>query len=393
MEPYSLGVEEEYQLVDPDTGRLRARAHDVLAMDWTDDLHPEIQETILEVGTQVCGSAEELDTALRRLRFQVATAAASQDLVPVAGGLHPFSRWEEQPPVGAERYRRLEARFGRVIRTEHIFGMHVHVALADGVDRARVMTRVRHFIPHLVALSASSPRFEGEDTGYASYRTILAGRLPCSGPPPAFSSDDAYHAFTGALIKAGTLEDRSMVYWSVRPHHRYPTLELRAADVCPAVEDAVALAALARALVATAAEGGALDDPHAGRADREALPADQEALRADEWQAARHGLDARLMGPDGPVPVRDAIRRLLDHVAPTAEQLGDGAALAGVERILERGNAAERIRREAAERGPGTLLVRWLAGETLAGTGLDRPRGIRPWKRSEGRRGVPQRPS
>jgi carboxylate-amine ligase len=368
---FTVGVEEEYQLVCAATGELRSRARDVLAMDWSADLQLEIQETMLEIGTRICGSAAELDRELRRLRLQVASVAAAEELLSVAAGIHPFSDWEEQSPTQGEHYRQILARFGRVIRTEHVFGMHVHVQVPKEYDRIHLMNAVRSYIPHLLALSASSPIYEGEDTGYASYRTILTRRLPFTGPPPHLSSEASYRDFVGLLLRSGAIEDEHTLYWSIRPHPEYPTLEFRVTDVCPRVDDAAAIAALTRALVVAAAEGR-LPAP-SGAYSASAADA---LLQANEWQAARYGLDAVLVDPTRGCgePLRDAVLRLLDHLRPVAEALGDSVVFSGVEALLGRGNGAGRIREVRKRCGELPALVRWLAGESLLGTGLDRRR-------------------
>lgn len=367
---YTVGVEEEYQLISVADAELRSQALDVLDIDWSGDLHPESQQTMLEVGTRVCSSRAELDGELRRLRLQVASAAAAEGLATVAAGVHPFSRWENQSPTPGERYQIVLERFGRVLRTEQIFGMHTHVAVPSGVDRARVLNAVRHYIPHLLALSASSPVYEGEDTGYASYRTILAQRLPHSGPPPRFPSERGYREWVGRLLGAGLLEDERTLYWSVRPHPKYPTVEFRTTDVCPRVDDAVAIASLCRALVAAAVEG-LLPGPAAFCSGSAA----DEVLAGEEWQAARFGLRGTLIhgeSASGGIPIRDAVRRLLERLAPVAEALGDSRSLDGIETILERGNGSDRIRERLVD-SPGLQdLVGWLAGETLLGVGMDR---------------------
>lgn len=366
---FTVGVEEEYQLVSPSTWALRSRAREVLETDWSEEIRPETQQTMLEVGTDVCASAVGLGGEIRRLRLQAASAAAAEELRIVAAGLHPFSRWQGQAWSAGERYRRILERYGRVLRTEHIFGMHVHVAVPEGVDRARVMTEVREYTPHLLALSASSPFYEGEDTGYASYRAILAGRLPHSGPPPRFASMREYREFIALLLRSGAIEDEGTVYWSVRPHSRYPTVEFRVCDVCPRVEDAVSVAALARALVAAAAEGRLRHDERLDGSAADAL------IGSNEWQAARFGLDAVLADPaaeGGRMPVRDAVQRLLDRLHPVAEALGDGASLARLDTLLGRGNAADRMRAMLPYCGDLPSLVEWTAGESLLGTGLDR---------------------
>lgn len=367
MADFTLGVEEEYQLVG-DAGELHSRARDVLRTDWTAEIAGEIQETQLEVGTRVCATAAEVDAEIRRLRIQVASAAAAEEMRIVAAGVHPFSRWEEQRQASAERYSRLFRRFGRVMRSEHIFGMHVHVAVPPGVDRARLLATVREYTPHLLALSASSPVFEGSDTGYVSYRSILARRLPFSGPPPALDSEAELNRLVRLLVETGATEDPWTLYWSVRPHPKYPTLEFRVPDVCPSIEDAVAIAALARALTAAACERRLPSLVTAAP-----VSAVDALVREHEWLAARYGLDAVLVDPGaGGVPLRDSVRALVQRVAPFAERLGDAAALARVEAITREGSSADRMRAVLPRCGGLPGLVEWLARESVLGTGMDR---------------------
>jgi glutamate---cysteine ligase / carboxylate-amine ligase len=369
---FTVGVEEEYQLVDPATRELRSRADDVLLSDWSREMTPEFHQTMVEVGTPVCESAAALGGELRRLRTQAASAAAAAELEIVAAGVHPFSRWEGHRMTESPRYARLFERFGRVVRTEHVFGMHVHVAIPAGMDRLHLINAVREWLPHLRALAASSPFYEGEDTRYASYRSILASRLPHSGIPPLLESEREYARLLEMLSAARVLEDAGSLYWSIRPHARYPTLEFRTTDVCPRVEDAAAIAALIRACVAAAAEGRLTSQPGGlGPSAHDAL------LAANDWQAARFGLDAEFASPALPAQretVRDGVRRLLERVGPTAEALGDGAVVAGVHDVLSRGNGADRIRKAVTACGTLPALVDWLAGETLLGTGMDRRR-------------------
>lgn len=384
VQPYTIGVEEEYQLVDPASGGLLSRARDVLAIDWTGETEHEVQQTQVEIATRVCGSAAAVDSELRRLRFHAAAAAAARDLVPVAAGLHPFSDWREHEYTSEARYLLLLEQYGRVIESEHVFGMHVHVAVPDGVDRVAVIGRMRRYLPHLLALSASSPFYLGGDTGYASYRTVLNERMPCSGAPPAFGSEAEYWAFTAGLIEQGVAVDEGTTYWTVRPHHRYPTIEIRCADVCPAVDDAVAIASLARALVAAAAEESLPAEAGRGSAGADA------ALAADHWQAARFGLDGRVRRPDGGLePLREAVRRLLDDVADTIDTLGDAREAAGVRTILERGNGATRMRAVEAEGGGLEHVLDWLIRETVLGTGMDRRRRQRGEAREDAGGGGP----
>ncbi|HEX9107488.1 MAG TPA: glutamate-cysteine ligase family protein, partial [Longimicrobiales bacterium] len=170
---FTFGVEEEYQVVEPGSGMLRSRARDVLALDWADELRKELQETTVEIGTAICTSAEEVHRELARLRFHVATVAAGHDLAIAACGTHPFSRWQGHLRTDDERYERIEQQYGLIAKDEHNFGMHVHVAVPQGVDRIALLGEVRAFAPHLTALAASSPYYEGQDTYFSSYRMVL----------------------------------------------------------------------------------------------------------------------------------------------------------------------------------------------------------------------------
>lgn len=367
---FTVGIEEEYQLVDPETGAMHSSATSVREQDWTGELAAELQETTIEIGTPVCSSAEQVERELRRLRLQASTVAAAQGLAIVAAGLHPFSGWVGHTRPALERYRAIEARYGRIARDEHIFGMHVHVAVPAGVDRIPLINVLRHYLPHLLALSASSPFFEGEDTGFASFRTILWRRWPGSGIPPRFDDEPAFRDYIAQLLDAGMLADPWNVYWSLRPHPKYPTVEFRVMDVCPNVTTAVAVAALARALVHASCRG------RLGGGEPAFDPAiEQELLRMNEWSVGRDGLDAVWMDTvrgTGSAPIRSAIRRLLDDVAPAARELGDAQALSHIETILEQGSAADRMRRVHGERGGMKELVAWLVEESMLGSGMDR---------------------
>jgi glutamate---cysteine ligase / carboxylate-amine ligase len=369
--PFTLGIEEEYQLVDPASGALRSRASELRREDWTGELVAELQETTIEIGTPICGSAADAGRELQRLRFQAATVASSNGLAIVAAGLHPFSTWEGHGRPPLERYRSIEARYGRIARDEHIFGMHVHVAVPDGTPRIALLNTVRQYLPHMLALSASSPFFEGADTGFDSFRTILWRRWPNSGVPPRFSSDAEFVRYVDTLLDAGVMADPWNLYWSARPHPTFPTIEFRVTDVCPNLQDAVAVAALARALVHAAATGVLADEAPRGLS----AVLEQELLRVNEWRIARDGLDGRVIDVVTGVehqPMRTAIRRLLDKVSPSADALGDTAALAHIETVLRRGNAAARMRRHHTQASTLRALVEWLVNESGVGTGLDR---------------------
>jgi glutamate---cysteine ligase / carboxylate-amine ligase len=376
LDAYTIGVEEEYQLVDPDTGALRSRASDVLSVDWADALQGELHETTVEIGTAICTTCEGLEEDLRRQRFQAATTAAVEGLEIVAAGLHPFTGWEGQEFRPAPRYAAIKDLHDRVAREVHIYGMHVHVGVPEELDRTVLMGRVRGFVPHLLALSASSPFLDADDTGFSSYRSVLWRQYPYTGVPPRFDSQEEYESFIQLLLRSEAIRDRGNIYWSIRPHFSYPTLEFRAMDVCPSVEDAATIGALARLIVAGVAESR-IRVPGGGGLSRELWHA---VLTENEWHAARFGLSGFLTDPQAPrgrTSVRTALRRLMDDVAPLAAELGETSVLDRVERLLQRGNGADRMRQVYAEHSSYRELVAWLVRETLLGTGFDRRRNQR----------------
>jgi glutamate---cysteine ligase / carboxylate-amine ligase len=369
-EGFTLGVEEEYQLVDVETGELRSRARAVLESDWSGEIRPEMLQNTVEVGTRVCGSAAELRSELARLRLQAAVAAESRGLRVVAAGLHPFSHWAGQEFTAGSTYSRIRREYRRLADSQTIFGLHIHVGVAEGLDRVRLMNVARHYLPYLLALSASSPLFLGQETGYASYRAILWKRWPRTGAPPRFRDEAEYRRLVDLLIETGRIDSPGRIYWDLRAHHRYPTLEFRVADVTPRLDDGVLLATLARAVVAAAAEG-VLVEP--GLPEALAVP----LLSENAWVAARDGVEASpvdyLTGPPRARPLREVVLELCERLEPVAARLGDAEALARGPALLERGEAAGRIRQcwsGSADDLP--RLVRWLGDETVLGLGLDR---------------------
>jgi carboxylate-amine ligase len=366
---FTVGVEEEYQLVDARTGALRSRARSVLATDWTGEIKPEMLANSVEVGTSVCHSAEELGTELRRLRFQASIAAEAHGLRLVATGTHPYA-----PPGGEEFtagavYERLRAEYRSLAYHQSIFGLHVHVAVPPRVDRVKLMNAVRQYLPLMLALSASSPLHVGEDTGYASFRSILWRRWPRSGPPPHLTDEAEYRRVADDLVRTGWIDAPGRIYWEIRPHHQYPTLEFRVADVTPRIEDSMVIAALARSAVA-AASLGLVREPELPHSEQ------QVVLVENGWKASRDGVEAELLEEEGGAlvlrPVRTLVTDLFERLAPVAQSLGDADAFALLPGLLERGEAAQRIRRRAAELNDPVALVHWLAEETVLGLGLDR---------------------
>jgi len=288
IQTFTMGVEEEYQIVDPTTRELAARQARVLPVAkkaLSDAVQPELQLSMIEIATPVCATLADVRRELRRARRDVIDAAHQNGSRIAAAGTHPFSAWRDQPITPKDRYRQIVSDFGQVARETVIFGCHVHVGVESRDVALDVMNRVRSQLSPLLALSANSPFWLGTDSAYASFRTQVWSRWPMSGPPLAFASKDEYDELIATLIAAGVIEDETKIYWDVRASCRFPTLESRVTDVCLTVDEAVMLAGLVRALVRRAYL--------AGQRNETAIAARHELVRAAHWRAARGALRAR----------------------------------------------------------------------------------------------------
>jgi carboxylate-amine ligase len=352
--PFTLGVEEEYLLVDAVTLALRADGEALATARRRvgDRVESEITTAQVEVATPVCGSLAEVRAQLGRLRHAVAAAVATDGCRLLVAGTHPFGSWRDQRLTPKARYVELLERWGLLALQQGINGCHVHVAVPDPDTRIAVLDRVRPWLPVLLALTASSPFWEGVDTGYASYRSQWYSRWPIAGPPPLLGDDAGFRARVAELTEIGVVRDASFLYWDVRPSARYPTLEFRVADVCPLLDDAVLHAGLARSLVRTLAGQAA-----AGVAVP-TLPDD--VARAAQWRAARYGLGDRLLHPverrlRPAADVVAALLALVDEDLAAHGERDEVAALAAA--ALARGSSAERQRTLAHGSGGDLVAV------------------------------------
>ena len=351
----TFGVEEEFHLVDPvrlvpaeDAERVVAAAEALgLAVE------PELQRSQVEVATGVCETLDALRAQLVSRRRAAVTAAADAGLAVVAAGSLPAPLDLGGQPYPRRRYERMVAEYAEVGRQQLVCAMQTQVGVDDRDQAVAALPLVGAWLPVLLALSASSPYFDGEDTGYASYRSVLWSRWPSAGPPLPFASAAAYDALVDGLIASGTVSDAGMVYFDVRPSARYPTLEVRVCDAVPLLDDAVTLAGLSRALVLTALRSVAGGGPAFS-------PPRPELVRAARWRAARSGLAGVLVDPRGSaaLPAREVVGALVEHVRPALDELGDTAAvLSGVEAILRRGTSADRQRAAPDPRTALTTLL------------------------------------
>ena len=358
----SLGIEVELELIDVRTGELASAASEILAelgAGHPNGVHPkakhELFECCIEVITGVCTTVAEAKADLAATIAEVREAAAKRGLTLICSGSHPFSQWSEQHITPDARYHELIDEVQWMGRRLQIFGVHVHVGIRSPEKAVTIANAVADYIPHFLALSASSPFWEGHDTGLASSRSKVFEGLPTAGLPPRLASWADFEQYMSTLIEAGAISTVREVWWDVRPHPNFGTIELRMCDGIPTLSEVASIAALAQSLVAHL---DALDD--AGEA-----PVRQRGwlLAQNKWRASRHGLDASLITDErGTVqPMRDAIWDLTERVAPQAEQLGCAAELAGIGRITEVGPSYQRQR---AASGDGKHL--WSVVDQLA---------------------------
>ncbi|HEU0058068.1 MAG TPA: glutamate--cysteine ligase [Gaiella sp.] len=341
-EPYTLGVEEEYMLLDPESFDLVQHIEMVLDAIQGDELasrlNAELMQSVLEIATPVCRTAGDVMRELQTLRGYVRDVARAQGLRVGSAGTHPFSLFERQRITAKDRYHALIDQLQYVARRELIFGMHIHVAVDDPDKAIQIVNGLLPHLAPLLALSASSPFWRGEPTGLSSSRQIVFSAFPRSGPPPRFRDYEDYASVVGQLERTGCIADYTHIWWDIRPHPKWGTIEVRVCDAVTRLEDAVAIAAYCQALVKQLSE----------RYDAgEEIPSYHRILTSEnKWLAARYGLDAPVMdlatGSRIRSPIAKLVRRTLRDLEPHARELGSERELEGVAALLGRGTSAER---------------------------------------------------
>jgi carboxylate-amine ligase len=344
-DPYTLGVEEEYMLLDGQSFDLVQHIDTVLAAisghELETQINAELMQSVLEIATPVCRTPADVDRELRRLRSYVTSIANERNLRVGSAGTHPFSLFERQRITARDRYRHLVDQLQYVARRELIFGLHIHVAVDDPEKAIQVVNGLLAHLSSLLALSASSPFWRGEPTGLSSSRQMVFAAFPRSGPPPRFRDYADYAEVVGQLEKTGCIADYTHIWWDIRLHPRLGTVEIRICDAVTRVEDAVALAAFCQALVKHYCERYERGDE---------IPSYHRILTTEnKWLAARYGLEAPVMdlatGRRNRVPVAQLVRRTLRDIEPHAQELGAERELEGIREILARGNGSDRQRR------------------------------------------------
>jgi carboxylate-amine ligase len=372
-DPYTLGVEEEYMLLHPHTFDLVQHIETVLDAvqgdELADRINAELMQSVLEIATPVCETAADVMRELTTLRAYVRDVGRDQGLRVGSAGTHPFSLFERQRITAKDRYHALIDQLQYVARRELIFGMHIHVAIDDPDKAIQVVNGLLPHLAPLLAMSASSPFWRGEPTGLASSRQIVFSAFPRSGPPPRFRDYEDYAAVVGQLERTGCIADYTHIWWDIRPHPKWGTIEVRICDAVTQLEDAVAIAAYCQALVKLLCE----------RYDAgEEIPSYHRILTSEnKWLAARYGLDAPLMdlstGRRIRVPLSKLVRRTVRSLEPHARELGSDRELEGIEALLSRGNSADRQLRVFNANRDIVEVVRSIADATEALPGSEEP--------------------
>ena len=338
FEQFTLGIEEEFQIVDPVTRELKSHVSEILEegkMLLGEKIKPEMIQSMIEVGTGVCANIQEAREDITQLRCIISSLARQKGMAIAAASTHPFSKWSEQEIFEADRYKLLVDELQMVARSLLIFGVHVHVGIADLDRRIHIMNAARYFLPHVLAMTTSSPFWLGFNTGLKSYRSEVFKKFPRTDIPDHFESYQQFQGYIDLLTKMNCIQDGSKLWWDVRPHHLFPTLEFRICDIPTRVDDTIAVAALFQAIVAKLT---ILLDKNLGfRLYHRRL------IQENKWRAVRYGLDGKLLdlGKQKEVPVKDLIRELLEFVDDVVDNLNSRKEIEHIHTILDRGTSAD----------------------------------------------------
>ncbi len=359
----TIGIEEEFQIVDNDR-QLKSHIETLLAAAAPrlgERVKREMMQSVVEVGTKICRDIGEAREEILQLRGTLAVLLRPAGLRLVSAGTHPFSHWQEQQVTDQERYKVLEEELQDVIRELLIFGLHVHVGIPDRERRIEVVNEARYFLPHLLALSTSSPFWLARNTGLKSYRQIVWQRFPRTGIPPELESWDEYENYVELLVRTKCIDDGRKIWWDLRPHAVYPTIEFRVCDAATRIEETLCIAALTQAICAKLLM---LRDRNLGF--RRYLP---QLIQENKWRAMRGGIDASLIdfGKEAEVPMRLLATELLEFVDDVVDDLGSRAEVEYVQTMARDGTSADRQLRVFAETGHLHAVVDHLAAETVAG--------------------------
>jgi carboxylate-amine ligase len=371
---FTLGIEEEFQLVDPESRALRSHIHHLLADGESsqllkDQLKPELHQSIIEVGTTICADIHAARAEVVELRRNLAQLAKRNGLTIAAAGTHPFSHWKDQKITVHPRYKEIIEDMQQVARANLIFGLHVHVGIEDREMAVHIMNAARYFLPHIFALSTNSPFWQGRNTGFKSYRSKVFDRFPRTGIPDYFASLAEYDNYLKLLIKTRCIDNGKKIWWDIRMHPFFNTLEYRICDVPMRVDETIALAALIQAV--TVKLHRLIKQNLGFRLYRRLL------ISENKWRAARYGLSGKLIdfGKQEEVDAASLIHELLDFVADVLEELRSKEEIDYIHRILQVGTGADRQLEVWEQSNDLINVVDYIVDETHYGLGVEPLRG------------------
>jgi len=358
---FTIGIEEEFQVIDPDTRELRSHMHQIVDEGKTllhEQVKSEMHQSVVEVGTTVCNNITEARKEVVYLRKIVAELAADQGLKIAAAGTHPFSRWQEQPITNNPRYHEIVNEMQDAARSNLIFGLHVHIGIASRQQGIALMNSARYFLPHIFALSTNSPFWLGRNTGFKSYRVKVFDKFPRTGIPDHFTSAGEYDRYINLLMKTNCIDNARKVWYDLRLHPAFNTIEFRICDVPMLVDETIALAALMQALIAKLVKlmEQNLDFKHYSRA----------LINENKWRAARYGIEGKLIdfGKESEVAVPELTEELLSFVDDVVDELGSRREIDYIRNILKGGTGADRQLSVYKNTGDLKQVVDYIINET-----------------------------
>jgi carboxylate-amine ligase len=367
---YTLGIEEEFAIVDPETRELRSHIHEILEggkVTLKEQVKPEMHQSVVELGTEICQSVVDAREHVIRLRSKLAELAGRSGLKIASVGTHPFSHWRDQQITQGERYQQIVRDMQLVARANLIFGLHVHVGVPNRESAIHVMNQARYFLPHVYALSVNSPFWVGHDTGLKGYRLKIFERFPRTGIPDSFESLSEYEDYCKLLVKTGCIDNPKKIWWDIRLHPFFDTLEMRVCDAQTRVDDTLAIAALIQAIIARLYK--LLRQNITFRVYRRRL------LDENRWRAVRYGIDGRLIdfGKETEVETRSLLNELLEFVSTEVDELGSRREMAHIEGILREGTGADRQLAVWERTQDMKCVVDHIVAETYQGLNIGAP--------------------
>src|ERR1700719_347287 len=358
---FTLGIEEEFQIIDPETRELCSHIQQILADDKVllkEHVKSEMHQSVVELGTEICSDARCARQQVVDLRSELATLAARDGLKIASAGTHPFSHWMDQLITVDERYATIVKDMQQIARVNLIFGLHVHVGIPDREEAIDIMNQARYFLPHLHALSVNSPFWLGQNTGLKAYRQMIFERFPRTGIPDAFESLSEYEDYLKLLVATGCIDNAKKIWWDIRLHPFFDTIEFRICDAQSRVDDSIALAALMQAIVLK------LHKLREQNVTFRCYP--RRLIDENRWRAGRYGLDGKLIdfGRKCEVDERELLHEMLEFIAMEMEELGTRGEIAHIENIMREGTGADRQLAVWERTGDIKAVVDHIIGET-----------------------------